>query len=128
MYFVDETGHEDFADPNFPIFGMGGCGMLAAAIDQNLRGPWREMKARYFGGADVPLHASDLRSPTPEQIAALNQFFATQTFGRFAVTMTKKTELPDEVKPIQVRIPTKSAGDSERRRPPVPIEAGRGFR
>jgi len=28
----------------------------------------------------------------------------------------------------RVRIPTKSAGDSERRRPPVPIEAGRGFR
>jgi hypothetical protein len=28
----------------------------------------------------------------------------------------------------KVRIPTKSAGDSERRRPPVPIEAGRGFR
>jgi hypothetical protein len=27
-----------------------------------------------------------------------------------------------------LRIPTKSAGDSERRRPPVPIEAGRGFR
>ena len=29
---------------------------------------------------------------------------------------------------ISLRIPTKSAGDSERRRPPVPIEAGRGFR
>jgi hypothetical protein len=28
----------------------------------------------------------------------------------------------------RVRIPTKSAGDSERRRPPIPIEAGRGFR
>jgi len=27
-----------------------------------------------------------------------------------------------------VRIPTKSAGDSERRRPPIPIEAGQGFR
>ena len=27
-----------------------------------------------------------------------------------------------------VRIPTNSAGDSERRRPPIPIEAGRGFR
>jgi hypothetical protein len=27
-----------------------------------------------------------------------------------------------------LRIPTKSAEDSERRRPPVPIEAGRGFR
>jgi len=27
-----------------------------------------------------------------------------------------------------LRIPTKSAGDSERRRPPIPIEAGQGFR
>jgi retron-type reverse transcriptase len=27
-----------------------------------------------------------------------------------------------------MRIPTKSAGDSERRRPPIPIEAGQGFR
>ena len=27
-----------------------------------------------------------------------------------------------------LRIPTKSAGDSERSRPPIPIEAGRGFR
>src|SRR5512134_1774173 len=27
-----------------------------------------------------------------------------------------------------LRIPTKSAGDSERRRPRIPIEAGRGFR
>jgi hypothetical protein len=30
--------------------------------------------------------------------------------------------------PDVLRIPTKSAGDSERSRPPVPIEAGRGFR
>ena len=29
---------------------------------------------------------------------------------------------------IYMRIPTKSAGDSERRRPPIPIEAGQGFR
>ena len=29
---------------------------------------------------------------------------------------------------IRVRIPTKSAGDSERRRPSIPIEAGQGFR
>ncbi len=101
MYFVDETGHEDFADPDFPVFGMGGCALLAAAIDQNLRRPWREMKAQHFGGPDVPLHASDLRDPTIEQLEALNRFFKDQEFGRFAVTMTKKTELPDDVKPIQ---------------------------
>ena len=29
---------------------------------------------------------------------------------------------------VVVRIPTKSAGDSGRKRPPVPIEAGQGFR
>jgi hypothetical protein len=34
MYFVDETGHEDFANPEFPVFGMGGCAILAAAIEQ----------------------------------------------------------------------------------------------
>jgi hypothetical protein len=102
MHFVDETGHEEFADDNYPVFGMGGCAILAAAVDQNLRKPWCDMKALYFGGADVPLHACDLRDPTKEQLEALNQFFETQTFGRFAVTMTRKTELPDQVKPIQV--------------------------
>jgi hypothetical protein len=39
MFFSDETGHEDFADPNYPVFGIGGCAVLAAAIDQNLRIP-----------------------------------------------------------------------------------------
>jgi hypothetical protein len=101
IFFVDETGHEEFADPEFPVFGMGGCGLLAAAVDQNLRQPWRDLKARHFGGADVPLHASDLRNPTAEQLEGLNRFFKTKTFGRFAVTMTRNTELPEQIKPIQ---------------------------
>ena len=102
MFFTDETGHEEFADPNFPIFGMGGCALLAAAIDPVLRQPWREMKAHHFGGADVPLHASDLRSPTAQQVAALGEFFEKQPFGRFAVTMTRNTQLPEGFTPIQV--------------------------
>jgi len=39
---------------------------------------------------------------TVPQLEALNQFFRTQPFGRFAVTMTHKTELPEQIKPIQV--------------------------
>jgi hypothetical protein len=101
MYFVDETGHEDFANPEFPVFGMGGCAILAAAIEQNLRAPWRSMKDCHFGGADIPLHASDLRSPSREQLAALKEFFETQTFGRFAVTLTRKTQLRSSTKPIR---------------------------
>jgi hypothetical protein len=94
MFFVDDTGHEDFADPNFPVFGLGGCALLPAAIDQNLRQPWRRMKERHFGGLDVPLHASELRSPSRDQLAALAHFFREQVFGRFAVTMTTESRLP----------------------------------
>jgi hypothetical protein len=88
VFFIDETGHEEFADPKFPVYGLGGSALPAAAIEQSLRVPWRQMKALHFGGADVSLHASDLRCPSPEQIEALNVFFRSRIFGRIAVTMT----------------------------------------
>jgi uncharacterized protein DUF3800 len=25
LFFIDETGHETFADKNYPVFGLGGC-------------------------------------------------------------------------------------------------------
>jgi hypothetical protein len=101
-FFSDETGHEDFADRNYPVFGIGGCAVLAPAIEQNLRIPWRTMKERYFGGADLPLHAANFRNPTPEQVQAIADFFRNQEIGRFAVTMTASTKLPDGLKPIQI--------------------------
>ena len=102
MYFVDETGHEDFADPKYPVFGLGGCAILMANIERDLRRPWREIKSRHFGGADVPLHASDLRSPMAEQVEALGAFFREQPIGRFAVTMTKQTSFPAGVTPMNI--------------------------
>jgi len=102
MFFVDESGHEEFADPKHPVYVLGGCGLLAAAIDPVLRTPWREMKDRHFGGADKPLHASQLPNPTPAQAAALGAFFRNQAFGRFAVAMTKATSLPADTKPIEI--------------------------
>jgi hypothetical protein len=59
------------------------------------------MKAQHFGGADVPLHASDLRSPTEKQLEALGAFFRNQNFGRFAVTITPSA-LPSGTEPMQV--------------------------
>jgi hypothetical protein len=101
MFFVDETGHEAFADPKYPVFGLGGCALLNAAIDPVLRTPWRAMKAMHFGGADVPLHACDLHNPTPEQLHALGEFFRNQNFGRFAVTMSR-SDLPPDIEAMQI--------------------------
>src|SRR5215831_3973272 len=84
MFFCDDTGHEDFQDRNFPVFGIGGCGIMAGAIEPVLKQPWRAMKAAHFGGPDVPLHASELRHPTQSQLDALNRFFREQEFCRYA--------------------------------------------
>jgi uncharacterized protein DUF3800 len=102
MFFVDESGHEEFADPNHPVFVLGGCAIMMAAIDSVVRLPWRELKNSHFGGADKPLHASDLRDPTNDQLEALGNFFRKQAFGRFAVAMTKQTKLPDQTKPLDI--------------------------
>jgi hypothetical protein len=59
VFFVDETGHEFFADTQYPVFGLGGCAMVAGAMDAEIRSPWRAVKALHFGGANVPLHAAD---------------------------------------------------------------------
>ena len=94
MFFCDDTGHEDFRDPRFPLFGIGGCAIMAGAIEQVLRGPWRSMKAEHFGSPDVPLHASDLNTPTQPQLDALDRFFREQEFCRFGVTITPTCKLP----------------------------------
>jgi hypothetical protein len=101
MIFVDETGHEEFADPNYPVFGFGGCAVPAFAAPDVLERPWREMKQRHFGDADVALHASDLRDLMPEQTEALGGFFRDHRFGRFAVTMCRDVCLPKGQSPIQ---------------------------
>jgi len=123
MFFVDETGDETFADPQYPVFGLGGCALLAAAIEPVLRTPWRNMKALHFGGADLPLHASDLRSPTATQLEALGTFFRNQTFGRFAVTMTR-SDLPSDIEPMRImpRLVRRRWEELTPRFDPLPVE------
>lgn len=87
---IDETGHEGFADPKHPVFGLGGCAVLLKHYDELINQPWRYMKERFFYGADVPLHAAELRAPTKEQVDALEYFFTKFPFYRFAV-MTAPT-------------------------------------
>jgi len=101
LFFVDDTGHDQFADPQFPVFGLGGCAVIAEALEAVVRVPWRRMKADHFDGADKPLHAADLRNPTPDQLNALSTFFTTTPIGRFAATASIRTKLPAGMKPYE---------------------------
>jgi hypothetical protein len=38
--YVDETGHEEFADADRPIFGYAGCMVMAANAQTVLVEPW----------------------------------------------------------------------------------------
>ncbi len=75
LFFIDETGHETFADKNYPVFGLGGCAINSSSAAALVAEPWHAMKAAHFGGEDVPLHANELRNPTTEQLDALSKFF-----------------------------------------------------
>jgi hypothetical protein len=91
LFFVDDTGHERFADPKHPVFGYGGCAVMARDYEQQLVNPWRRLKASEFGGPDVPLHAADLRRPSRGRFEALAAFFG-GPFSRFAAVTRVSTQ------------------------------------
>ncbi|KOO16960.1 hypothetical protein AKJ18_02465 [Vibrio xuii] len=87
---LDETGCEDYKDTKYPVFGLGGCAVLARDYNRFLDAPWCYIKGTYFGGHDIKMHAAELRKPTHEQLEALENFFTTLPFFRF-VTMSAHT-------------------------------------
>lgn len=93
---IDETGSETYSDKSHPVFGIGGCAVMAKDYFSILEDPWHYMKETYFDGADQPLHASELIKPTIEQLSALKYYFSNFPFFRFAVmsaeTFNNKTE------------------------------------
>lgn len=98
LVFVDETGIEDYSDPNNPTFGRGGCAVLGGEYKKTIKRPWRRLKREKLGGAIKPFHATEfeLSKPTRIQITAINRFLR-QPFWRFAVMSDGRTELPPGV-------------------------------
>ena len=102
LFFIDETGHEEFKDPRYPIFGMGGCAQLSGLCHRHIDVPWKEMRARHFQEkSDGPLHAAELRSPTSDQMTALGKFFREGMFSRLAVVARVDTTKPDTMSMIE---------------------------
>lgn len=53
---IDETGHEELADPKYPVFGLGGCLTVVREYHDQIRAPWALLKQQHSQGGQVPLH------------------------------------------------------------------------
>lgn len=96
--FIDETGEESLHDPEYPIYGMGGCGILVSHYTEWLDSPWKKMKELYFGNSGIALHATDIRpiaSGFEKKIEGLNAFFGGGPYSRFAAVYEINTEIGD---------------------------------
>ena len=91
LVFLDETGEESLSDPNYPLFGIGGCVVTVRQYLELVDLPWKYMKDQWFGGADKIFHATDYSGGkgTPEQYGALVHYFTRFPIGRIAAVMTK---------------------------------------
>lgn len=100
LIFVDDTGHEALA-PGHPIYGLGGCAIMAADLERVIHHPWREVRRQVRGSADTPLHAAALgHPPRREDIEVVAGFFRNQPFARIGATVTVNTTLAGDLAPI----------------------------
>jgi len=79
-------------DPNYPIFGFGGCGVPARNYSNNIVKPWERLKDDYFNGHSAPLHAADVRKSACKRNEALGTFFRQGSFFRIATVLTNATD------------------------------------
>ncbi len=95
MIFLDETGDEQYTDPNHPVFGIGGCAVMSDDYVRRVQKPWNLLKRDALGLVAQPFHAVDFERsrPTMEKILAINMFLM-RGFHRIAVTTDRHTERP----------------------------------
>ena len=100
VVFVDDTGHEALVEGH-PVYGLGGCAVMADDLDRVLRHPWHEVRRKVTGSADTPLHASSFgRTATDEQIGVVADFFRTQPFARLGAIVSVTSKLAGDMGPV----------------------------
>ena len=100
VVFVDETGN-DISDSSYPVFGLGGCAVLARHYGTSLHKPWNELK-RETCGEDFSLHACELlRLPNWKAIAErAAEFFKEQkSVYKVASVISSATKIDIRVGP-----------------------------
>ena len=88
---IDDTGHEEFKDPNYQVFGIGGCAFLVKDYQRLIEKPWNYMCHHFFPDMKRPIHAADLGKLSSEQLGAFKHFFEKFEFFRIAVTASIKS-------------------------------------
>lgn len=91
VVFVDDTGHEQFADCNHPVYGLGGCATLGCDLDAVIRRPWKAVRQAVAGNANATLHAAEFDA-SPDHIDVVVKFFRTQPFARLAAICSRTTD------------------------------------
>ena len=103
MVFIDETGHEAYADLNYPVFGRGGCMVMGSEYNKRIVRPWKKLLQEIDWGG-TPFHTSEFiqrlrsldKATCDAQIESINQL-ARHGFYRFGVTTNSKIEFPSEI-------------------------------
>lgn len=99
--FADDTGHEALV-PGHPVYGLGGCAVLAQDLDAVIRSPWREVRRQVTGLLDTPLHASDFgQNAGKDDILEVAEFFRRGRFARLGAIVSVDTAFADELSAIR---------------------------
>ncbi len=88
---LDDTGHEEFKDPKYPVFGIGGCAFLVRDYQRLIERPWNDLCERFLPNKSRPIHAADLGRLSAEQENAFEYFFKKFEFFRLAITTSVKS-------------------------------------
>jgi hypothetical protein len=100
VVFVDDTGHEALVEGH-PVYGLGGCAVMADDLDGVVRRPWHEVRRKVTGSADTPLHAASFgRTATDEQIRAVAEFFRAEPFARIEAIVSINSGLTGGMGPV----------------------------
>ncbi len=101
VVFVDDTGHERLVKDH-PVYGLGGCAIMASDLDRIVRQPWREVRKFVKGSENEPLHACKFwRRATEKQKKVVSSFF-TYPFFRFGAILSINTQYSQDIEIIEI--------------------------
>jgi len=99
---IDETGHEEFKDSKYPLFGLSACLFLGKEFHNEINQPWNNLKKIAGISENDVLHASEVDLKNIDLINGIDNFFKNGSFGRIAVGCSKNTNFLIDITPVDL--------------------------